>query len=153
MALAVSVASSVGTAQALTLRAVCSHGAGSITADDNYETTAPFYIHIGQGADGFIAAHGGTFEGGPRFGNPGQVPCSVAESVAIESMTAWESWSGDTGVVRVSVLGATGLPYLGRFYCAGQSYEPSGNTYEACVHRGVHVGTIAVEFVIAPAPA
>jgi hypothetical protein len=74
--------------------------------------------------------------------------------VAEDAMQGWESWPGDTGNVGVRTGGA--LPslrlYLGRFYCTGQSYESSDRTYETCSHTGVHVGTIVVEFVIAPAP-
>lgn len=150
-ALATCVAASAGTAQAVTLHAACGPHAGSLTTDEQYQTTGPFYIHIARGADRYLASHGGTFEGAPRFRHPREVPCSVAESVATTAMTAWEHWSTNTGVVRVSVAGATGLPHLGRFYCTGQSYQSSqfnSRTYETCTHKGTHVGTIAVQFVI-----
>jgi hypothetical protein len=67
-------------------------------------------------------------------------------------MMAWEHWSGDTGNVGVRTADALRRPYLGRFYCTGQTYDTelymNGRTYEACTHTGAHVGTILVKFVI-----
>jgi hypothetical protein len=148
IAVAIALAASAGSAQALTFQRVCK-SSFSTTDDGAFTTAAPYYIHITTRADSYIAAHAGLFEGRPVFNNPiRQVPCAVAESVAGKGMMAWENWAGDTGNVAVSTLDAPGRPYLGRFYCTGQSYESSGRTYETCTHSGTHVGTIAVQFVI-----
>jgi hypothetical protein len=131
---------------------VCPDAEG-VSNDDRWETQSPFYIHISARADRYIAAHGGRFEGRPRFSSPRQVPCEVALSVALTAMVAWdERWRGDTGTAGVTTDGATARPYLGRFYCTGQTYSTAqytaGGTYETCTHTGTHVGTIVVEFII-----
>lgn len=151
IAAAIGLAASAGSAQALSFQR-CSHAGGGETADGRFETNAPFYIHISSRADSYIAAHAGIVEGRPRFSSPKQVPCEVAFSVATKAMVAWEYWPRDTGSVRVAVSGITARPYLGRFYCTGLSYASSGRTYETCSHAGTHVGTIMVQFVIAPGP-
>ena len=142
---AVGLATSAGSAGAVTLQPVCKNE-GGLTNDERWATKAPFYIRIGSRADSYIAAQAGSF-GGYRLPS-WQVPCVVANSVARTAMTAWQYWPRDTGNVRVTSIDALGRPYLGRFYCSGQSYKASGRTYETCSHTGVHVGTIVVQFVI-----
>ena len=84
----------------------------------------------------------------PRF-----VPCSVAEGVAFAGLRAWENRSGKDGWVGVTLAVATGRPYLGRFYCTGESRQ-SGGAVETCTHRANrHAGRIVMRFTIKPTSA
>jgi len=155
-ALAISLVASVASAQALTFQRVCKYSFGT-TTDGRWTTVPPYYIHITARADSYIAAHAGMVEGRPVFNKPShQVPCSVAESVSHKAIRAWEGWARDTGNVGVTDFDDRYRPYLGRFYCTGQTYptaqSANGRTYETCTHTGVHVGTIVVKFVIDATP-
>lgn len=124
-------------------------GAGGLTDDRQWQTSAPFLISLSRHTAANIAQRAGYFEGKPvtetRF-----VPCAVAESVAIAGLRAWANWNGNDGWVGVTLGVATGRPYLGRFYCTGKSTN-SGGAVERCKHRAnVHAGRIVVRFTIQP---
>lgn len=125
------------------------HGAGGISEDGRWHTSAPFLIAISPHSAANIAGRAGYFEGRPvtqaRF-----VPCSVAASVASTRLQAWENRRGANGWVGVSLGVATGRPYLCRFYCTAELTN-SGAAVETCTHRAnVHAGRIVVRFTIQP---
>lgn len=141
----------VATAHALRRAPHC-HGAGALTNDGQWKTSAPFLISISRHTAANIARRAGYFEGRPvtrtRF-----VPCSVAESVAFAGLRAWENRGGSNGWVGASLAVATGRPYLGRFYCTGESTS-FGGAVETCKHRrDGHAGRIVVRFTIEPTSA
>ena len=139
-----------GTAAGRLRRAPFCHGAGALTTDLHWQTSAPFLVSISAHVAANIARRAGYFEGRP-VSAPRYVPCSVAEAVAFRGVQAWDNRRGRDGWIGASLAVATGRPYLGRFYCTGTSTS-SGGAVETRTHRpNVHAGRIVVRFTIEPA--
>jgi hypothetical protein len=123
-------------------------GVGNVSLDGKWQTAGPLLISISHRAAANIARRAGSFEGHQE--PPRIIPCDVAESVSIRGMNAWTHWTGNDGWVGVGLLGPTGKPYLGRFYCVGKSTNSHG-AVETCEHRAnQHAGHIVVRFAIEP---
>lgn len=128
------------------------HRAEGVTEDGRWQVSVPLLISISRHTSSSIARRAGYFEDRPVT-RPRFVPCSVAASVAFAALQAWEDRNGTNGWVGVSLAVATGRPYLGRFYCRGESTD-SDSRVETCTHRThVHTGRIVVRFTIKPTSA
>jgi hypothetical protein len=94
-----------------------------------------------------IARRAGAYE--ERGVTSGQyTPCSVAASVAITDIRSGMELPVHDGWLSVTLLVVTGKPYLGRFYCEGET-TPLGTPAETCAHSSDRrLGSIVVRFTI-----
>lgn len=96
-----------------------SAGDGAVLGNSKYEEGGPYGIRMSAGHAREIARRFPPGEFGTRE-KARDVPCFVAQSVALSAGAAWLHWSGNDGTVRVIGPAYGGDVRLGRFRCIGR---------------------------------
>lgn len=134
-------------ASAAGFKRVCPSYDGGFSANQRWETSAPFRIEVSRRTVDNLARR-------DRFAHPTQqgVSCWIAGQVALDGLNAWTNWSSNGGTIHVQLYGMDAPTVdAGRFRCTGTSTH-SGGAIETCKHGADHhAGKIVVRFTIARA--